>query len=146
MARKILNPRWGNVEKTQIRCKFEYEDGRVQEVSIVNVDGSNPDWTEVLQQFPEEEITRLTEEKLAKEKEQRQAQIDAENERRERFETEMLFNHKIKLFEIEEVQNSKNRSLKSKIRKAKNIESATVYASVLVMQELALAAETETTE
>jgi hypothetical protein len=47
-----------------------------------------------------------------------------------------LFNHKIKLFEIEEIQNSKNRKLKSKIRKAKSIEEASIFASVLVTTEV----------
>jgi hypothetical protein len=149
MERKIVDPYWGNADHTQIICKFEYEDGRILDVSIVNTNGENPDWAAVLEAHPEETITERTEAMLAAREERQKEENDQVEEREERTLNEILFNHKIKLFEIEEIQNSKNRAMKSKIRKADSIEKASVYAAVLVQQEIALAeaaAETDTAE
>lgn len=150
MERKIIDPYWGNQEHTQIVCKFHYEDGRVLDVSVVNTDGKNPDWAAILEVYSEEQITERTNRMAQERAERRKEQQDQENERRERFENEILFNHKIRLFEIEEIQNSKNRAMKAKIRKAVSPEAASVYAAVLVQQEMAAAAEaaasTEATE
>jgi type I restriction enzyme R subunit len=52
-----------------------------------------------------------------------------------REELERLFNSKLACFEILEIKNSKNRKLRSKIRKAKNEIELMAYTSLLVMEE-----------
>ena len=47
MAREIINPRWGNEEKTHIIAGFKYDDGRVLTASITNAPcktTANPYW------------------------------------------------------------------------------------------------------
>lgn len=149
MERQIVDPYWGDNNHSQIICKFVYEDGRTLDVSIVNTNGENPDWAAVLEAHSEESITERTDAMLAARAERQKEAQDQSAEQQERAMNEILFNHKIKLFEIEEIQNSTNRELKSKIRKADSIEKASVYAAVLVAQEIAKAAEeaaAETTE
>jgi hypothetical protein len=48
---------------------------------------------------------------------------------------EQLFVAKLDAFEIDAVKNSKNRDLKSKIRKSKNFMEVTAYTVMLLMQE-----------
>ena len=48
---------------------------------------------------------------------------------------EQLFAAKLDAFEIDLIKGSKNRELKSKIRKAKNIMEVTAYTVILLQQE-----------
>ena len=59
----------------------------------------------------------------------------AAEEREKAKELERLFNSKLACFEILEIKNSKNRKLRSKIRKAKNEIELMAYTSLLVMEE-----------
>ena len=61
MARQIIDPRWGNSEKTHIIAKFVYDDGRQVVASITNVEGEapNPDWAEIMENFTIEQIERF---------------------------------------------------------------------------------------
>ena len=47
----------------------------------------------------------------------------------------ILFSAKLEAFEIEEIKNSKNRKLKSRIRKAKNIMEVTAFTAALLISE-----------
>jgi hypothetical protein len=47
-----------------------------------------------------------------------------------------LFEAKIQAFEVEEIKNSKNRILKAKLRKAKNLIEVNIYSMMIVMEEL----------
>ena len=46
-----------------------------------------------------------------------------------------LFQAKLDAFEIDTIKNSKNRELKSRIRKAKTLIEVTAFASALIMLE-----------
>lgn len=138
MARKILNPRFIDEDKQQINCQFDYGD-RIVDVTITRPrEGGEPnaDWTEIMDTFGEEKLIKEFEIGLKEHRKRQKEQRDREEERRTREQSEMLFNHKIKLFEIPEVQNSKNRKMKSKIRKAETPEAAQTYANALVAMEL----------
>ena len=49
--------------------------------------------------------------------------------------SDALFAAKLEAFEIEEVKNSKNRELKSKIRKAKTILEVTAFTAAVILKE-----------
>jgi hypothetical protein len=49
---------------------------------------------------------------------------------------EELFNYKLEVFETEEIKNSKNRKLKSKLRRAKSKIEVNLYAMMLLKEVL----------
>jgi len=133
MKRKILDPIWGNDEKTQILCRFELENGSIHEVSVVNTLEGNPDWVEILNTFTIEEIDNNTE----KEIEFQQNQMAEEEQFRANQESEFIFEEKVKLFDSEPIQNSTQTKLKKKLRQSDSLALATAYAAaIIVLDEL----------
>lgn len=137
MAREIINPRWGNQEKTQIIAKFRYDDGRELIASITNVDEANPnpDWVEAMEKFGVEEIDRITAEDLQGHIQRKQQRLEQRQLNLERMQKEALFNAKAEAFDLEVVKNSTNRELKNKIRRAATITEVQVYTAMLHMLE-----------
>lgn len=141
MAREIINPRWGNEEKTHIIAGFKYDDGRVLNASITNTGDAagNPDWEEIINTFGvaglDANTAKALEDHTAR-KQQRQEQqlIDADRKKKE-----ALFNAKAEAFDLDLVKNSKNRDVKNKIRRAHSITEVLVYTAMLHMMEDPLA-------
>ena len=50
--------------------------------------------------------------------------------------SDVLYEAKLEAFEIPEIKNSKNRKLKSLIRKSKTLGEIQAYTAVLVMKEM----------
>lgn len=136
MNRTITDVRWANDRKTQIFCKFRYDDGRILDAYVTNTKEGNPDWAEIMELYPPETIQMNTDkflEVIANNNELKQQNF---KEQQENMKNEMLFNVKLDLFGIPEIKASKNTKMKSRIRKAKTIPEANVLASVLVMMEM----------
>lgn len=116
-------------------CKFRFTDGKEQIASVVNTNDGNPDWKEIFETFTIEQIDSYTNELLEKDNLNRQKKKEAEKEQIERMKADALFSAKLEAFEIEEIKKSKNRELKSKIRKAKTIFEVTAYSAALILKE-----------
>lgn len=143
-GKKISDPYYADASSNLVVCDFIYEDGTSSTVSIGNTpkgEKDNPDWKQVFKEFTHEEIkanTKLKEDsfhvnqagKIAEEK----ANID-------KGKNEALFAAKVDAFEIAEVKASKNRSVKSKIRKATNLVEIFAYSAAIILEENAKAAE-----
>lgn len=134
MERKILNPFWGNPDKTQIICEFEYSNGEKLTASVSNPDGKNPDWKEIMEDFTKKEINANTKsiDKLRTE-EEKQA-LTEQADRDEKAKNEDLFQAKIDAFKMSEVKDSKNKKLKAKIRKATSLVEVYAYAAAVVSE------------
>jgi hypothetical protein len=137
MARKIINPRWGNQEKTHIVAGFRYDDGREVVASITNVPGAppNPDWTEIMETFGEAVINANSKKDLDRHMKRKQDSAERRVMEMERQAREALFNVKAEIFDMDVVKNSTNRDIKNKIRRATTINEAQIYAAVLHMLE-----------
>lgn len=137
MARKIVNPRWGNKERTHIIAGFRYDDGRQVVASITNMPGQppNPDWAEVMETFGEAGVTKNSEAAGAAHTQRKQQASEIRAMERERQAREALFNVKAEIFDMDVVKNSTNRAVKNKIRRATTINEAQIYAAVLHMLE-----------
>lgn len=151
MARQIINPRWGNYEKTHIIAGFRYDDGKEVVASITNVEGAvpNPDWAEIIETFGIEQIDINTEKGLQQHNARKQLASERKAIDAERFAREQLFNVKAEIFDMDTVKNSTNRDLKNKIRRATSINEAQIYAAVLHMLEDPIvtgSSNTETTD
>jgi hypothetical protein len=133
--RTIENPYWANKEKQHVIAEFVYPDtGKRVTASIMN-DGTNRDFDELLKKYSIEQIDANTKKRVDDRNEQIKHNIERQKVDRTRMQQEQLFAAKLDAFEIDSVKASKNRELKSKIRKAKNIMEVTAYTVMLLQQE-----------
>jgi hypothetical protein len=137
MNKKIVNPYWADEAKTQIVCTFEYEDGTSLTASVMNtMDGedNNPDWDQVFTDNTIEEVESATNTRLeARDSGEKNIIIRAKDDK-EKKKNEDIFQAKIDAFQIEEVKESKDRTTKAKIRKAKTLTEVIAYATILIMK------------
>ena len=134
--REIKSPIWANEEKTKIKCRFCYEDGSSVEASVMDTEEGNPDWAEIMETFGVKGVDESHEMHLAEREKQRELH---EAHKKEKIETEkanILFTAKLEAFEIAEVKASKDRVMKSKIRKAGSIIEVSALTAVLIMKEI----------
>ena len=117
----------------------DLEDGKkktqVYKVDKFNSDGTeNEVFLEIVEFLGEEKIEASTERRMKR----KAAEADAEKQRgveEERARNlEKLFKYKLETFEIEEIKNSKNRVLKSKLRRSKSIPEVNLYAIMIVKE------------
>ena len=109
-----------------------------QTLTVKKFDSSgniNPDFTELLDVVGAETIdanTAKRQSQKAQDKEQHVARKKAEEQARE---LEKLFDAKIKMLDIECISATKNKTLKSKLRRSKNIVELNMYAQLIMMEE-----------
>ena len=133
--RTFQEPYWVNDSKKSVIVKIVYDDD-VIDTAHINREANNPDWQDLLNTFSLQDIDESTK-KLDEELEEKKRMIEeGQKDAEQRREGDLIFNAKLAIFEIDEVKNSKNRTLKSKIRKSKSVIEAQAYASVLIMKEM----------
>ena len=137
------NAFWETDEKEMLNCILEMEDdvGRVtrQVMKLRKSDdegNANPDFAEVVETLGESLIDENTTERNSRKKREAEEEKQRELEHAKARKLEQLFNYKLEAFEIEDIKNSKNRQLKSKLRRAKNRVEVDLYAIMIVMEEM----------
>lgn len=139
------NAFWHTDEKDRAEAILVITDSQGREISQVltvrKIDANgnpNPDFEELLDQIGADVIDANTaerKERKAKEKEEDVQRRKAESQAKE---LEKLFDSKIKMLEIEQIANTKNKELKSKLRRAKNVVELNIYAQLIMMEELGI--------
>lgn len=109
----------------------------VHKLNKLNDDGTpNEMFNEVIEFLGDETIEASTKKRL--ERKQAEAELDKqkklEHERAKKL--EKLFEYKLETFEIPEIKASKNRLLKSKLRRSKSIPEVNLYAMMIVKESL----------
>jgi hypothetical protein len=140
VSKKYSDPVWGDNSKNSVLVTIitETEDGNilVQDASV-SKDESNPDWQAIVKEYEETGIDNNTKAVVALNKENIIAKTAAQKEERasslERGKQEKLFETKLAIFEIENIKNSKDRKIKSLIRKAPTEIEAMAYATALLL-------------
>jgi len=134
---------WESYDRNRITTVLMTTDaeGRVTKqqltVNRLNPDGTeNSDFQEILNSLTEEKITENTQKRNEKKAAEREAKEQQRLEREKAAELQKLFEAKIQAFEIDEIKNSRNRLLKAKLRKAKNLIEVNLYSMMIVMEEL----------
>jgi hypothetical protein len=134
---------WESYDQNRITTVLMITDdeGRVTKQQLIvnryNPDGTdNPDFKEIIDQLTEEKITENTTKRSEKRAAEREIREQQRLEKEKAHELQKLFEMKIKAFEVEEIKNSKNRILKAKLRKAKNLIEVNIYSMMIVMEEL----------
>ena len=134
-TRTIENPYWANKEKQHVIAEFVYSDtGKRATASIMN-DGTNRDYDELMKKYSVEQIDANTKKRFDDRNQHIKHNIERQKVDKTRAQQEQLFSAKLDAFEIDLIKSSKNRELKSKIRKAKNIMEVTAYTVILLQQE-----------
>jgi len=140
VSKKYSDPVWGDTNKNAVLVTIttETEDGNILVQSAsVSKDDSNPDWQAIVKEYKEKGIDNNTEAIIASNKENLITQTAVIKEERaaslERGKQEKLFETKLAIFEIENIKNSKDRKIKSLIRKAPTEIEAMAYASALLL-------------
>lgn len=135
------NAFWENESKEQVKCILEMEDdvGRVtrQVMSLNRLDkDGNPNelFNEVLASVGEEQIDKETVDRVERKKAEHEEEKQRDLEHQKARKLEKLFNYKLEAFEVEEIKNSRNRKLKSKLRRAKSRIEVDLY-SIMILQE-----------
>ena len=143
MSRTWLdNAFWETPKKQILNAISEEVDGnqtkrQVHKLDRLNEDGSeNELFLEVVEYLGEDKIDAASKKRL--EKKQAEAELEkqkkVEQERSKKL--EKLFEYKLETFEIPEIKESKNRLLKSKLRRSKSIPEVNLYAILLVQEAL----------
>ena len=137
MNKKIIDPYWGNDDKTQVICTFEYEDGTSLTASVMNTpigEDNNPDWDQIFKEHKKKDVNAITKAKL-KIKDTIDDNIIVDTKaNKEKRKNEDIFQAKIEAFQIEAVKVSKDRDLKSNIRKAKTFIEVAAYTAIIIMK------------
>ena len=143
MKKEWVSPFWETAQKDRltVRLNITHDDGSfstsVARVSKYDDNGNiTSDFNEILEQNTEEQIHKNTEDRLERHKQRREKELKQQQEKAEAKRLEELFNQKLATFEVPAIKNSKNRELKAKIRKARNLVEMQAYATILIMEEM----------
>lgn len=137
-GRKILDPYYADKSCDIIVCNFEFDDGTNQTVSVSNTpagEKDNPDWKEIFNTFTHEEIKEITKKKAEAHHENQAVRAAEQKAEMDKAKNEALFAAKVDSFEIPEIKASKNRALKSKVRKATNMIEIMAYSAAIIIEE-----------
>ncbi len=134
--RTIKNPHWTNDKKNQIHCEFHYENGPIVNACVSDTKNGNPDWKEIFDKFDVKEIEKNTEKVIQDIDYKIKFKKREKKEKSQAAKIDTLFNRKLEAFEISTVKNSKDRNLKSLIRKASNETEVYAYTAALILKEM----------
>ena len=98
---------------------------------------------ECVEELTLEFIDKTTDERVNKKFKEQEQQRQLEINKRKAERLEQLFNYKLETFEVEDIKESKNRILKSKLRRSKSIPEVNLYAIMIIQDKLENDKETE---
>ena len=98
---------------------------------------------ECVEELTEKFIDKNTDERVNRKFKEQEQQRQLEINKRKAERLEQLFNYKLETFEVEDIKESKNRILKSKLRRSKSIPEVNLYAIMIIQDKLENDKETE---
>ena len=140
----ISDPYYADKSAEIIVCDFIYEDGTSATVSVGNTpkgEKDNPDWKQIYREFTHEDIKANTKVKADAHHANQAVKAAEDKANLDKAKNEALFAAKVDSFEIPEIKASKNRALKSKVRKATNMIEIMAYSAAIIIEENGKAAE-----
>ena len=143
MARTWLdNAFWETPKKELLNAISETVDGnkttrQVHKLQKTNRDGTpNEVFLEVIEFLGEDKIDESSAKRLSKKQAEQELEKQKILEQERSKKLEKLFQYKLETFEIEEIKQSKNRALKSKLRRSKSIPEVNLYAILIIQDNL----------
>lgn len=142
------NAFWETPRKHILNCISEEEVGAKTQRKVHKLDKFNPDGTEnqifkeVVDFLGMDAIDASTQRRYDHKTKEAEAAKARQAEQLNSKKLEALFEYKLETFEIPDIKESKNRALKSKLRRAKSIPEVNLYA-IMIVQEAINAKEAE---
>ena len=133
--RKIENPTWVGEDKNQVLCNLITDQGKYTCVITRAEPGENPDWDLVVSKYTEEHIDENTKKHFQAIERTKLQKFEEYKLNVDKHIKERLFNVKAEAFDIDLIKNSSNRTLKNKLRRAKNVLEAQIVATLLYQEE-----------
>jgi hypothetical protein len=131
------NAFWETPKKKILNCISEEvsPDGKII-TKVMKLQEKNPLFQECLTFLGEDVIDASTVER--KERKQRESEVNLESKRelQKAKKLEKLFKYKLETFEIPEIKFTKNRKLKSKLRRSKSTIEVNLYAMMILQESL----------
>ena len=134
---KYEEPFWLNKAQKQLMVLITYPDSKRVPASVSG-EGDNPDYKAIMEIFTERDIDENTKKRDERRQREVKERIERSKVDQQRRKDEALFEAKLEAFEVPIVKNSKNKNLKSKIRKAKTAYEVLAYTVMLIQAEEAL--------
>lgn len=134
---------WETPTKELLNCISEHKEGFKDVRQVHKLKRGDPLFDECVEALTEKHINVNTDRRVNKKfkEQERQRQLEISNRKAQKL--EQLFNYKLETFEVEDIKESKNRILKSKLRRSKSIPEVNLYAIMILQDKLENDKETE---
>jgi len=119
---------WDTPKKTVLNCISEQEEGNKKIRQVHKLVDTDPLFKECVDALTTEHIDENTKKRIARKFEEQKKQKELRESKQKAKKMEQLFNYKLETFEVEEIKLSRNRELKSKLRRAKSIPEVNLWA------------------
>tara|TARA_B100001287_G_scaffold245524_1_gene222856 strand:- start:424 stop:861 length:438 start_codon:yes stop_codon:yes gene_type:complete len=127
---------WETPEKNQLNCISEHKEGFKDVRQVHKLKRGDPLFDECVEALTEKHIDVNTDRRVNKKFREQEQQRQLEINKRKAQKLEELFNYKLETFEVEEIKESRNRILKSKLRRSKSIPEVNLYAIMILQDKL----------
>ena len=127
---------WETPEKNQLNCISEHKEGFKDVRQVHKLKRGDPLFDECVEALTEKHIDVNTDRRVNKKFKEQEQQRELEINKRKAERLEKLFNYKLETFEVEEIKESRNRILKSKLRRSKSIPEVNLYAIMILQDKL----------
>ena len=134
---------WETPSKELLNCISEHKEGFKDVRQVHKLKRGDPLFDECVKALTEKHIDVNTDRRVNKKFKEQEQQRQLELNRRKAEKLEQLFNYKLETFEVEDIKESKNRILKSRLRRAKSIPEVNLYAIMIIQDKLENDKETE---
>lgn len=127
---------WETPTKELLNCISEHKEGFKDVRQVHKLKRGDPLFDECVKALTEKHIDVNTDRRVNKKFKEQEQQRQLELNRRKAEKLEQLFNYKLETFEVEDIKESKNRILKSKLRRSKSIPEVNLYAIMILQDKL----------
>ena len=127
---------WETPEKNQLNGISEHKEGFKDVRQVHKLKRGDPLFDECVEALTEKHIDVNTDRRVNKKFKEQEQQRQLEINKRKAQKLEELFNYKLETFEVEEIKESRNRILKSKLRRSKSIPEVNLYAIMILQDKL----------
>ena len=139
----LKNAFWETPAKEFLNCISEHKEGFKDVRQVHKLKRGDPLFDECVEELTLEFIDKNTDERVNRKFKEQEQQRQLEINKRKAERLEQLFNYKLETFEVEDIKESKNRILKSKLRRSKSIPEVNLYAIMIIQDKLENDKETE---
>ena len=134
---------WETPTKELLNCISEHKEGFKDVRQVHKLKRGDPLFDECVEVLTEKHIDVNTDRRVNKKFKEQEQRRQLELNKRKAEKLEQLFNYKLETFEVEDIKESRNRVLKSKLRRSKSIPEVNLYAIMILQDKLENDKETE---